>query len=103
MIEGLNGRVINLLSFDMNRFDNIMSFLRYLWKGPVEIIVFGYYIYGEIGYYGFIGVGFILCFVPIQGKHRHLTLDTLNQNEAQPKKNLTVNGQPFLLQLQWVK
>lgn len=75
-IEGLNGRVINLLSFDMNRFDNIMSFLRYLWKGPVEIIVFGYYIYGEIGYYGFIGVGFILCFVPIQGMKYASTRDT---------------------------
>lgn len=67
-IDGLNGRVINMLSFDVIRFNNILGFLHFLWKGPVEMIIFGYFIYQEIGYYGFIGVGFILCFVPIQSK-----------------------------------
>lgn len=91
MIEGLNGRVINLLSFDMNRFNNIMTFLRYLWKGPVEIIVFGYFIYGEIGYYGFIGVGFILCFVPIQGMHQNKKRNKKQQFNGQwPNFSLTV-------------
>lgn len=66
--EGLNGRVINFLSFDVVRFNNLMAFFHYLWKGPVEMIIFGYFIYQEIGYFGFIGVGFILCFVPIQSK-----------------------------------
>lgn len=68
IIEGLNGRVINLLSFDVVRFNNFMSFTHFLWKGPIEMIVCAYFIYEEIGYYGFIGVGLILCFVPIQSK-----------------------------------
>lgn len=67
-IEGLNGRAINLLSFDVIRFNNLLAFLHYLWKGPIEMIIFGYFIYQEIGYYGFIGIGFILCFVPIQSE-----------------------------------
>lgn len=65
-----------------------MTFLRYLWKGPVEIIVFGYFIYGEIGYYGFIGVGFILCFVPIQGMHQN----TINIKISHKQKQ-KFNGQ----------
>ncbi|XP_031637356.1 probable multidrug resistance-associated protein lethal(2)03659 isoform X2 [Contarinia nasturtii] len=65
-VNGLNGLVINLMSFDAYRFDNAMTLFHYLWKGPIEVIVFGYFLYLEIGYYGWIGVGFILCFVPIQ-------------------------------------
>lgn len=56
------------MSFDTYRFDNVITFMHYLWKGPIEVIVFGYFLYREIGYYGWIGVGFILCFVPIQSK-----------------------------------
>lgn len=67
-VDGLNGQVINLLSFDVNRFNNSLAFLHHLWKGPIEMIVFGYFLYKEIGYYGWIGIGFILCFVPIQSK-----------------------------------
>lgn len=68
-MNGLNGKVINLMSFDAYRFDNTLSLLYYLWKGPIEVIVFGYFLYREIGYYGWIGVGFILCFVPVQSEY----------------------------------
>lgn len=67
-INRLNGKLINLLSFDTYRFDTVVSLLHHLWKGPFEIIVFGYILYEEIGYYGWIGIIFILCFVPIQSK-----------------------------------
>lgn len=68
-MTGLNGKVINLMSFDSYRFDGMIALLHYLWKGPIEVIVFGYFLYLEIGYYGWIGIGFILCFVPIQSKY----------------------------------
>lgn len=67
-MSGLNGKVINLMSFDSYRFDGMIALVHYLWKGPIEVIVFGYFLYREIGYYGWIGVGFILCFVPIQSE-----------------------------------
>lgn len=56
------------MSTDVIRFNNSMVFLHNLWKGPLEMAVFSYFLYREIGYYGFIGMGFILCFVPIQSK-----------------------------------
>lgn len=71
-VNGLNGLVINLMSFDAYRFDNAMTLFHYLWKGPIEVIVFGYFLFLELGYYGWIGVGFILCFVPIQSKQEIL-------------------------------
>lgn len=76
-MSGLNGKVINLMSFDSYRFDGMIALVHYLWKGPIEVIVFGYFLYLEIGYYGWIGVGFILCFVPIQSEyllHPHFSM-----------------------------
>lgn len=66
--EGFNGKVINLMSTDLNVFDKSFSTLHSLWKGPIELVIFGYFIHREIGIYGWIGVGFIVCFVPIQSK-----------------------------------
>lgn len=66
--DGLNGRVINLMSTDVAHFDYSMYFVHLLWKGPIELAIFGYLIYLEIGFYGWIGLGFILCFVPMQCK-----------------------------------
>lgn len=68
-IPGLNGRMINLMSCDTMRFNLAIQFIHLLWKGPLEIIVFSYFLHREIGFYGFIGIGLILCFVPIQSKH----------------------------------
>lgn len=67
-IHGSSGKVLNLISFDTYRFDTSMSLLHHLWKGPIEVLVFGYILYNELGYYGWIGVAFIMCFIPIQSK-----------------------------------
>lgn len=66
--DGLNGRVINLMSTDVAHFDYSMYLMPFLWKGPIELALFGYFIHLEIGFYGWIGLGFILGFVPIQSK-----------------------------------
>lgn len=65
-INSSNGKIINLLSFDTFRFDTVISLMHHIWKGPIEIFVFGFILYQEMGYYGWIGVAFIICFVPIQ-------------------------------------
>ncbi|XP_031634337.1 probable multidrug resistance-associated protein lethal(2)03659 isoform X2 [Contarinia nasturtii] len=65
-INLLNGTVINLLEYDTYRFDYVFMLLHYLWKGPIEVIFFGFVLYSEIGYYGLIGVVFILCWIPFQ-------------------------------------
>lgn len=68
-ISSSNGKIINLLSFDTFRFDTSISLVHHIWKGPIEILVFGFVLYQEMGYYGWIGIAFIICFVPIQSMY----------------------------------
>lgn len=56
------------MSNDVARFDVTMGFVHDLWKGPIELGVLGYFIYREIGFYGWIGIGFLLCFIPLQSE-----------------------------------
>lgn len=56
------------MSNDVARFDVTMGFVHDLWKGPIELGLLGYFIYREIGFYGWIGIGFLLCFIPLQSK-----------------------------------
>ncbi|GAB0093529.1 probable multidrug resistance-associated protein lethal(2)03659 [Sergentomyia squamirostris] len=64
--DGLNGQVINMMSNDVGRFDIAMAFIHDLWKGPIEAILLGYFIYREIGVSGVIGMAFLLSFIPLQ-------------------------------------
>lgn len=85
-IDCSNGKIINLLSFDTFRFDTVISLMHYVWKGPIEILVFGFILYQEMGYYGWIGIAFIICFVPIQSKLQKISL----------LHNLWLNGNTLL-------
>lgn len=67
-VDGLQGRVINLLTNDLGKFDFALAFLHDLWKGPLEVFLLGYLSYREIGYAGIVGILFILSFIPIQCK-----------------------------------
>lgn len=71
-VDGLHGRVINLLSNDFGKFDIALAFLHDLWKGPFETILLGYLAYREMGVSGIIGIVFILSFIPIQCKKINL-------------------------------
>lgn len=64
--DGFNGKVITLMSTDIRAFDDCVVFVHYLWKGPIELMVFGYLIYRELDLYGLVGAAFILSLVPIQ-------------------------------------
>lgn len=80
-ISKSNGKLINLLAFDTYRFDTMVSLLHHLWKGPIEVIVFGYILYNEIGFYSWIGIALIICFVPIQSTYTyklHTIINTID-------------------------
>lgn len=66
--EGQNGKIINLMSSDLARFDLALSFLYGIWEGPLQTTLFSIVIYMEIGVSGIIGVMFLFMFVPLQGK-----------------------------------
>ncbi|XP_059612035.1 ATP-binding cassette sub-family C member 4-like [Phlebotomus argentipes] len=63
---GLNGQVINLMSNDVGEFDVALSSIHDLYKGPLEAILIGYFLYREIGVAGLIGMAFLLAFIPFQ-------------------------------------
>lgn len=63
---GMNGQVINLLTNDVSKFDRMVSFIHFGFKGPIEIVCLGYIIYLEIGWSGLVGIMFMCLFIPIQ-------------------------------------
>ncbi|XP_039444244.1 probable multidrug resistance-associated protein lethal(2)03659 [Culex pipiens pallens] len=64
--DGLTGQVINLMSNDVAKFDTATGFVHDIWKGPIELVVLGWFIYREIGVAGLIGIAFLLSFIPLQ-------------------------------------
>lgn len=66
--DGAPGQIINLLSNDLVKFDFVFFFIHELWKGPLQLILSFVVIYMEIGVAGAIGLGFLLAFIPLQGK-----------------------------------
>lgn len=70
--DGLSGRVINILSNDLARIEPGLSSMNNIWKGPFQVLIFGYIIYLEIGVAGLIGIIFLASFIPLQGKDGHI-------------------------------
>lgn len=67
--EGQTGKIINLLSSDLAKFDIGLSFLHDIWKGPVQALIISVVIYMEIGISAVVGMAFLVSFIPVQGKH----------------------------------
>lgn len=80
MDNGLNGRVINIFSNDLNKIEWGLSSLHFVWKGPLEALIFGYIIYLEIGISGIIGMMFLTSFIPLQGKLESSYKQCVNNN-----------------------
>lgn len=66
--DGDHGKIINLLSNDLAKFDLVFYFIQEIWKGPIQALSFLVVIYLEVGWSGVIGLFFLLSFIPLQGK-----------------------------------
>uniref|UniRef100_A0A3Q2CN40 Multidrug resistance-associated protein 4 n=1 Tax=Cyprinodon variegatus TaxID=28743 RepID=A0A3Q2CN40_CYPVA len=60
------GQIVNLLSNDVNRFDEIMLNLHYLWVGPLQASVIIIFLWYEIGPSCLTGVAAIALLMPVQ-------------------------------------
>lgn len=67
------GKVVNLLSNDVNRFDIVSVFLHSMWSAPLLAIIVGVLLYVEIGVAGLIGMIVIFIVTPIQAYTGKLT------------------------------
>ena len=64
------GKVVNLLSNDVNRFDFVTNWLHFVWIMPIQTVVITYFIWDAVGWSALIGVlGIFLQTVPVQSKY----------------------------------
>lgn len=66
--ETAPGKVVNLLSNDVNRFDWVTMFLNSMWTAPLLTLIVGALLWIEIGIAGMIGIVIVFIVVPIQSK-----------------------------------
>lgn len=63
------GQIVNLLSNDVHRFDQMFLFIHYLWIGPLETFIVAYFIWTKVGPAAVGGIVCLLLFIPLQGKN----------------------------------
>ncbi|XP_066267904.1 ATP-binding cassette sub-family C member 4-like isoform X3 [Branchiostoma lanceolatum] len=66
MTQTTTGQIVNLLSNDVNRFDQAILFLHYLWIGPLQCIAVVVLLWEDLGVAGLIGSAVLLISLPIQ-------------------------------------
>ncbi|KAJ8983678.1 hypothetical protein NQ317_003466 [Molorchus minor] len=66
LVETTVGQMVNLISNDVARFENIIIHVNYLWLAPIETIIYMVVLYKYVGYSGLIGTIFLLLFAPFQ-------------------------------------
>lgn len=64
--EASPGKMVNLLSNDVNRFDWASFFMNVLWTAPLLAFIVGWIMWIEVGFVGVIGILVIFSIVPIQ-------------------------------------
>ena len=60
------GKIVNLLSNDVSRFDVVSVFIHSLWLAPLLSIIIGYILWMEVGYAGLVGIAIVFIVTPIQ-------------------------------------
>ncbi|XP_037318658.2 ATP-binding cassette sub-family C member 4-like isoform X2 [Pungitius pungitius] len=66
MVHTTTGQIVNLLSNDVNRFDEITLNLHYLWVGPLQAMVVILFLWYEIGPSCLAGVAVMALMIPVQ-------------------------------------
>ncbi|XP_035659576.1 multidrug resistance-associated protein 4-like isoform X1 [Branchiostoma floridae] len=60
LVKSNTGQIVNLMSNDVNRFDQGFMFFNYLWIGPLEILTVTILLYRDLGPSCLAGLGFML-------------------------------------------
>ncbi|XP_053563814.1 ATP-binding cassette sub-family C member 4 [Bombina bombina] len=60
------GQIVNLLSNDVNKFDQVTIFLHFLWAGPLQAIAVTVLLWIEIGPSCLAGMGVLIILMPLQ-------------------------------------
>lgn len=60
------GQTVNLMSNDVNRFDQLFVYLHYLWVGPLNALISALILYYTIELSSFVGITILVLFIPLQ-------------------------------------
>ncbi|XP_050315625.1 probable multidrug resistance-associated protein lethal(2)03659 isoform X2 [Anthonomus grandis grandis] len=60
------GQMVNLISNDVARFENLMKDIHPLWLSPIELLIILVLLYLYVGPYGLTGILLLLLFIPFQ-------------------------------------
>lgn len=64
--ETASGKIVNLLSNDVSRFDIVSIMVHSMWEAPLVALIIMYLLYTEAGYAALIGIIPVFCVVPLQ-------------------------------------
>ncbi|XP_015446388.1 multidrug resistance-associated protein 4 isoform X3 [Pteropus alecto] len=66
MSKTTTGQIVNLLSNDVNKFDQVTIFLHFLWAGPLQAIAVTALLWMEIGISCLAGLAVLIILLPLQ-------------------------------------
>lgn len=68
------GKVVNLLSNDVNRFDIVSIVINAMWAAPLMTFIAGILLWQEVQWAGMFGLAIVFIVVPLQSKFDHFPL-----------------------------
>ncbi|NWQ79416.1 MRP4 protein, partial [Columbina picui] len=66
MAKTTTGQIVNLLSNDVNKFDQVTIFLHFLWAGPIQAVAVTILLWMEIGPSCLAGMAVLIILLPVQ-------------------------------------
>ncbi|CAI6361980.1 unnamed protein product [Macrosiphum euphorbiae] len=85
-LETTTGRIVNLMSNDVIRFDLTIVYIGYVFTGPLETIMVTYFLWKEVGVASILGVATFIVFIPLQAwlgsSISNYRLKTANRTDA---------------------
>uniref|UniRef100_A0A8C0B8P8 ATP binding cassette subfamily C member 4 n=1 Tax=Buteo japonicus TaxID=224669 RepID=A0A8C0B8P8_9AVES len=66
MAKTTTGQIVNLLSNDVNKFDQVTIFLHFLWAGPIQAVAVTVLLWMEIGPSCLAGMAVLIILLPVQ-------------------------------------
>lgn len=62
------GKIVNLLSNDVNRFDIVSIVINSMWAAPLMTVIAGVLLWHEIQWAGMVGMAIVFIVVPLQSE-----------------------------------
>ncbi|KAL1124626.1 hypothetical protein AAG570_001250 [Ranatra chinensis] len=74
--EASPGQIVNLVSNDVSRFDQVAFLGHYLWSAPLMCILMAIFLYQEVGLAMIPGIVVVLIVAPLQCEHKDFIVAT---------------------------